>query len=127
MQKNEKTILIIDDDTSLRWLLDKAFSRENFRVFKAKNGQLGLEIAMKERPDLILLDIVMPKMDGLTVLSKIRSSEWGLNVPLILWTNVDKKEIAQLLKYDDCVYMAKAKWALEDLVKEVKIRLKIKV
>ena len=66
-----KKILIVEDDNALAGILYDKFSQEAFGILEAKNGEEGLELALAKHPDLILLDIMMPKMDGMTMLKKI--------------------------------------------------------
>ena len=68
----QKTILIIEDDNALRNVLVEKLTDEGFTVLEATNGEEGLEVSLRARPSLILLDILMPKMDGLSMLTKLR-------------------------------------------------------
>ncbi|MBZ9578556.1 response regulator [Patescibacteria group bacterium] len=119
-----KTILVVEDDVStLRALVD-TFTSEGFHVLKAKNGEEGLKLALKEHPDLILLDIIMPKMDGMTMLKKLRKDEWGKNVRVVILTNLSAAEkTAEALESRVYDYFIKTNWTLEKLVKRVKERL----
>ncbi len=77
MDTQTKKILVVEDDVpELNALRDK-FTREGFSILTAKNGEEGLAIALREHPDLILLDIIMPVMDGITMLVKLREDSWG--------------------------------------------------
>lgn len=76
MSKNKK-ILITEDEKSMLQALGDTFKSQNFDVFEAENGEKGLEVAFKEHPDVILIDIVMPKMDGLTMLKKTERGRLG--------------------------------------------------
>jgi DNA-binding NtrC family response regulator len=67
-----KTILIVDDEKEICTVLSDSLSQESFRVFTANNGKIALQLTKKEKPDLILLDIKMPGMDGIEVLKKIK-------------------------------------------------------
>jgi DNA-binding response OmpR family regulator len=120
----KKTILIIEDENSLRKILEKAISNEGLNVDGANNGEEGLAMALKNHPDLILLDLLMPKMLGLKVLEKLRKDEWGKDVPVIILTNLDFEDKKEELENDhNCEYMVKASWRLEDVVKKVKEKL----
>ena len=124
------TILIIEDEQPTRKALVDKFSREDFSVLEAENGEDGLIIAQQERPDLILLDIVMPKMDGLTMLKKIRQAdEWGKQVPVIILTNLtsaDDQRNHAVAELEPTFYLVKTDWKIEDVVAKVKERLGIK-
>lgn len=124
--KSKKTILIVEDETSMLRALTDKLSREGFAVLEAKNGKEGLEIALKEQPALILLDIVMPVMDGMTMLKKLRADTYGKNVPVILLTNLNESEkIAEAVESGVYDYLLKTDWKIEDVVKRTKERLQI--
>jgi len=117
--ENKKKILIVEDETSLRNALRDKFTWEGFAVIEAKNGEEGLEIALREHPDLILFDIVMPVMDGMTMISKIRIDAWGKDAKVIVLTNLSDVAIAHG-SYD---YLVKSDWKIEDVVARVRERL----
>ncbi len=126
IEKSDKqqTILIIEDEVSLRNALRDKFTREGFRIIEAKNGEEGLETALREHPALILLDIVMPKMDGMTMLSKLREDTWGKDAKVIMLTNLsDSEKIAESGEKGVYDYLVKSDWKIEDLVHKVKERL----
>ena len=81
----KKIILIVEDDRSLLHALTDKFKLEGFHVLNSENGKEGLEMALKEEPDAILLDILMPIMDGLTMLGELRqANSWGRRVPVVI-------------------------------------------
>jgi CheY-like chemotaxis protein len=82
-----KKILIVEDDQSLRLALYEKLTRAKFEVLTATNGKVGLKQAFAKKPDLILLDILMPVMDGMTMLKSLRKDKWGKNVYVIMLTN----------------------------------------
>ena len=67
-----RKILIADDEANMRWVLERALSKAGYEVETAEDGQLALERALAERPDLVLLDLKMPKLDGLSVLRRLK-------------------------------------------------------
>jgi len=122
-QNNQKTILIVEDDDSLLRVLVDKFELEKFKVLFASNGKHGLEMALKNEPDLILLDILMPYMDGMTMLGKMRERNvWGKLVPVILLTNVDPNSeiILQITKFTNVFYMMKSDVDIQKIVYKVK-------
>jgi len=123
--KGGKKILIVEDDSVLSWVLIKKFNKEGFDVLRAKNGEEGLDVALKEHPDLILLDIIMPKMDGITVLKRLRVHQWGSSVPVILLTNLSSVTVDQEVQDDVSEYLVKADWDIGEVVKKVKAELGI--
>lgn len=118
MEKKSR-ILIVEDETSLRNALCDKLAYEGFVVLEAKNGEEGLAVALHEHPDLILLDIVMPVMDGITMLSKIRIDAWGKDAKVIVLTNLSDIAITHS-SYD---YLVKSDWKIEDVVARVRERL----
>ena len=123
IQANKK-ILIVEDEPSLRAALRDKLSREGFNCLEAKDGQEGLGIALREHPDLILLDIIMPVMDGMTMLYELRKNPWGNSVPVILLTNLSEAErVSESLRQGVYDYLVKSDWTLEDIVKKVKEKL----
>ena len=120
-----KKILIIEDEISLLKVLSKKFEEEKFTILKARNGQEGLAMALREHPNLILLDIIMPKMDGMTMLNILRQDKWGKNVPVILLTNLsDAKKVETARSQGVYDYLVKSDWKLEDVICLAKKRLK---
>lgn len=124
-----KKILIVEDEAPLRNAVADILAFEGFTVFQAKNGQEGLDIALKEHPDLILLDLMMPVMDGLTMLEKLRADpDWGVSASVILLTNInDPEKVAQATEAGSYDFLVKSDWNIEDVVKKVKSRLGVAV
>ena len=129
-QSKQKILVVEDDLPVLRALVDK-LTREGFSVLQAKDGAEGLAVALRDRPDLILLDIVMPIMDGLTVMKKLRAeNEWSKKVPVIFLTNLspDAEEINKSITEDEpAYYLMKANWSMADVIEKVRERLNRKV
>lgn len=126
MEKTKKSILlVVEDDLALMKALVGKFSREGFEILEAKNGKEGLDMALKNKPALILLDIVMPVMDGITMLKNLREDEKGKDIPVIILTNLaDAEYNPGLVGKDVLDYLVKTDWTLEDIVKKVEERLK---
>ena len=117
-------ILIIEDEASMTKALKDKLSHEGYEVISSKDGEDGLNKALEEHPDLILLDIIMPKMDGLTVLKKLREDEWGKNAEVIILTNLsDNEEISRAISDGKGEYLIKTDWKMEDIVNKVKSKL----
>lgn len=122
----KKKILIVEDNVALTNVLKDKLTHENFYTLTARNGEEGLKIAIKKRPDIILLDVIMPKMNGLTMLKKLREDVWGKNVPIIVLSNDDNPEhISETLKDNAFDYLIKADWKLDDIVKKIKETLRL--
>lgn len=119
--EGEKTILVVEDEAPLRNALRDDLSREGFSVLEAKDGKEGLEGALKKHPDLILLDIVMPKMDGMAMLDALRADPWGKDARVVLLTNVsDSERVSQAISGRAYQYLVKTDWRIKDVVKKVK-------
>lgn len=119
-----KKILIVEDEASLLTVLADKFTKEGFIVQRARDGREGMRCAYANCPDLILLDIVMPVMDGLTMLAELRKSPWGKDIPVILLTNLSEPEkVDESLRQGVYDYLIKSDWKLEDIVKKVKEKL----
>jgi len=121
-----QTILIIEDEEAIRTVLSDALKKESFSVLEADNGVQGLNMALEKHPNLILLDIIMPVMDGVTLLKKLREDEWGKSVEVIMLTNLsDAHDVADALSRGVHDFLVKADWKLEDLIGVVKQKLKL--
>ena len=121
---NNKKVLIAEDDESLLNVLADSFSLEGFTVLTAVNGAVALESALKEHPDMILLDIQMPVMDGLTMLDNLRHDKWGGSAEVILLTNFSEAEkVAKAARHGAYDYLIKSDWKIEDIIKKVKEKL----
>lgn len=100
---NRKTILVVDDEQDLLDLIEYNLKKENFDVLKAEDGSEGIEVARKHHPDLVLLDIMMPKMDGLEVVERMRNDKKLNRIPIIFLTarGDEKTEVEGLDKGGD--------------------------
>ena len=123
-KKGKKKVLIVEDEMSLRAPLGSLLRSEGYEVLEAVNGEEGLEKAMKEHPDVILLDVFMPKMTGLEMLAELRKDEWGKSAKVMLLTNsANSENVASALEGNVTDYLVKAEWDLADIVKKVKTKL----
>ncbi len=80
------SVLVVDDDTDLLALLELKLGKENFKVFTATNGEKGLELVKKKDPDLVILDVNMPEMNGLDVCKNLRMDDSTKSIPIIMLT-----------------------------------------
>ncbi len=121
---NSKLILIVEDERSLRKAATMALEEAGYKVIEAGDGGEGLKVAEEKKPDLILLDHLMPVMDGLTMLESLRATEWGKNLPVILMTNMQDVNLVNrslVAGANDCVL--KADMTLEKIVHIINERL----
>ena len=119
-----KKILVVEDETPQCEAIRDKFTHEGYEVVVGKNGKVGLELALSEHPDLILLDIIMPEMDGLTMLKKLREDEWGKDAEVIMLSNLnDNSKVAAAMEQGTHEYLLKTDWKLEDVVAKVKEKI----
>ena len=132
LNASDPIILVIEDDAILASALREKLTRFHFNVLESHDGEEGLHAALRERPDLILLDIIMPKMDGVTMLKNLRknSSSWAKTVPVIFLTNLDSTNegrMKEILEFEPSFYLVKSNIKLEDVVDKIRERLGIAV
>ena len=119
---NKKKILIIEDDEILSKTLRDFLSADGFEVAIASNGETGLKIAEEKNPDLIVLDIILPKKDGYEVIKELKKKSGGAkNIPIILLTNLGSfADVEKALKLGATTYLTKTDYSLEDVAKKIK-------
>jgi DNA-binding response OmpR family regulator len=119
-----KKILVVEDEASLQDPLVEKLVSEGFDVVRAENGEIGLAQALDLKPDLILLDIMMPRMDGLEMLKALRQDEWGKTAKVIVLTNgSESSSLADVLESDVTDYLVKVDVSLEEIVAKVRTKL----
>jgi DNA-binding response OmpR family regulator len=91
-------IAIIEDDLAIAQMYRLKFEAEGYNVEIAENGKLGLELCEQMKPDLVLLDLMMPEMNGDEMLEKMRGTDWGKSIKVIILTNVGQQEAPDKLK-----------------------------
>lgn len=126
MAELKKKILIVEDEGAMVTALQDKLTYEGFVVVSAGDGLDGLGMAQKEKPDLILLDILMPEMDGMTMLKKLRASDWGRDIPVIILTNLNPADhLSEGAKefLDPGYFLVKTEWTLDQVVQKVRERL----
>lgn len=123
----KKKLLIIEDDLVLQKALSDFLSSEGFEIKCAGDGEVGVEMALAEKPDLILLDIVLPKKDGYAVLTEVRADAGTKNIPIVLLTNLGSiSDVEKALELGATTYLVKADYKLEEVTAKVKEILNIK-
>ena len=117
----QKSVLLVEDDKPIIDILQHKLKLDGYNFMIATNGEQGLDIALKNHPDLIILDIIMPKMDGITMLKKLRGDIWGKNAKVIILTNLSNPtselEASQL---DVSDYMIKTDLKLSEVETKIK-------
>ncbi len=121
---NKSTILIVEDNQGIRDLYYDALTNAGLNVLKATNGKEGVDMALLHHPAIILMDIVMPIMDGHKAVKKIRNDEWGKDVKIIFLTNMsDPENVIYAVEQSSEEYIIKANTAIKEIVNKVKMLL----
>lgn len=119
-----KKILIIEDEMALRMALEEKFTREGFDVVVADNGEDGLAFAQEQHPDLILLDIILPKMNGFDVLTHLAKDDVTKDIDVMILTNLSETgKVGDIVRKEVSDYLIKADWTLEEISEKVKNKL----
>ncbi len=117
----KKTVLVIEDEDDMRGAIVTALDKAGYHAIEAVNGEDGIAKALKFEPELILLDLLMPIVDGHTALKEIRKTEWGQNAKIVILTAMD--DVSNLGKaYEEGItdYVTKSEVSLADLVEKVR-------
>jgi len=121
MAETKTKVLLIEDDKMIIDMYNLKFTQEGYEVFKAENGKDGVEMAKETKPDIILLDIILPKMDGFSVLKKLKADDDTKNVPVVLLTNLGQDgDVKKGLELGAIDYLIKANYTPAQVVEKVK-------
>jgi len=116
-----KKILFIEDESALQKTLSDYLKKEGYEVISALDGESGLRLAQTQKPDLILLDLILPKMDGFEVLRKLMENPETKEIPVIILTNLERMEdIGRALELGAKTYLVKANYTLKEVTEKVK-------
>jgi len=120
MANPPKKILIIEDDKFLRELISNKLAKRGYELIQAVDGEQGFEKTKKEKPDVILLDLILPGIDGFEVLSKIRKEKDIAETPVLILSNLGQKEdIEKALNLGAADYLIKAHFTPEEIVEKI--------
>ena len=120
-----KTILLVEDEPTLQKTLSLALAQEGYDVKSALDGEIGLRSAREIKPDIVLLDLILPKMDGFEVLDELKKDEGTKNIPVIVLTNLESaQDIEKALSLGASNYLVKANYDLKDVIEKVKANIK---
>lgn len=115
-----KKILIIEDDKFLRELIARKLSSEGFLICDAIDGEIGLKKVKEEMPDLILLDLILPGIDGFEVLAKIKEDPAISSIPVIILSNLGQRDdVEKGLSLGAVDYLVKAHFTPNEIIKKV--------
>lgn len=122
--ESKKTVLIIEDEASLRRALADKCTSAGLAVLEAGDGEKGLQLALSKHPDIILLDLLLPIRDGMSVLAALRTDAWGKTAKVIILSNVSETEkIAEALEHDTFDYFIKSDIEIEEVIKKIESNL----
>ncbi len=119
---SQKDILIIEDEKSLAGALRDKFVKEGYHVSIAENGEEGLNTALATHPGILIVDLIMPKMSGMELITALRKDPWGEKVPVVILTNlsVDSGDLIRgVVEVKPAYYLVKSDWGLGEIVDKV--------
>ena len=116
-----KKILFIEDESALQKAVTGILADEGYNVLSALDGAIGLALIKKEKPDLVLLDLVLPKMDGFEVLTEVRKDPSVKSTPVIILSNLERMtDVQRALELGATTYLVKTNYRLDEVVKKIK-------
>ena len=116
-----KKILFIEDESALQKTFGDVLRQEGYEMISALDGEIGLNLAKKEKPDLILLDLILPKVYGIEVLRKLKEDKRTKEIPIIILTNLERMgDVSKSLELGAKTYLIKAQYSLEEVVAKIK-------
>ncbi len=115
-----KKILLIEDEAALQKSLSDTLRSAGFEVLSALDGEIGERLAKSESPDLIILDLVLPKKDGLEVFKALKDDKETQDIPVVILTNLEKMEnVEKVLEMGAKTYLVKANYTLQEIVEKI--------
>src|SRR3990167_9235642 len=119
-----KKILFVEDEQALQRTISEALHREGFEVLNAIDGDSGARLAKTEKPDMILLDLILPRRSGFDVLKELKENDSTKNIPVIVLTNLESPaDVDRALELGATTYLVKANYDLGDIIKKIKTAL----
>ncbi len=116
-----KKILFVEDEAVLQKTLTEILKNEGYKVVNALDGESGLRLAKSQKPDLVLLDIVLPRLQGLEVLKAIKDDPETKDIPVIILTNLESsQEIEKALAFGATTYLLKTQYTLPEITEKIK-------
>lgn len=116
-----KKILFIEDESVLQKTFEKALRAEGYDIISALDGEGGLKLAQTQKPDLILLDLILPRLNGFEVLKKLKEDPQTKEIPVIILTNLEgMSDIDKALELGATTYLVKVNYSLEEVIKKIK-------
>lgn len=125
MEKEKVYVLLVEDDVFLANIYQKKFEMDGYKIVIAANGETGLAEVKKKKPNVILLDILLPKLDGFAVLERLKADPETKDIPVILLTNLGQKDdVEKGLEAGAVDYLIKAHFKPSEVVQKVREVLK---
>lgn len=116
-----KKILFIEDESALQKTFGEILSQEGYEMISALDGETGLEMAKTKKPDLVLLDLILPKVHGFDVLKQLKEDTGTKGIPVIILTNLEGiKDVDKAIGLGATTYLVKAKYTLEEVLEKIK-------
>ncbi len=116
-----KKILFVEDEMALQKTFKDILNEEGYEMLSAFDGEIGLRLSKEKKPDLILLDLILPKIDGFEFLEKLKADPETKDIPVIILTNLERTEdIERALELGATTYLVKANYTLKEVVEKVK-------
>jgi len=121
IEKMQKKLLVVEDDIHVMKVLMTRLSDEGFTVLGATTGEEGLQMALSEHPNLILVDIILPKMNGIEVVERLRKDDWGKTARVMVVSNLtDEASMQKMQDLNVIGYVVKTDLSIEKLIEKVK-------
>ena len=116
-----KKILFIEDESALQKTFGDVLKQEGYQMFSALDGEVGLRLVKTEKPDLILLDLILPKINGFEVLEKLKEDQETKDIPVIVLTHLEEMEdVQKAIELGAKDYLVKANYSLKEVVEKIK-------
>lgn len=116
-----KKILFIEDESALQRAATQVFTEEGYQVFSALDGEAAIQYAKREKPDIILLDLVIPKKDGFEVLEEIKRDPATSSIPVVILSNLEgSSDVGKALERGATTYLVKTSYKLDEVVAKIK-------
>ncbi len=116
-----KKILFIEDEAALQEAVGESLRQKGYDVLKAMDGEAGIRLAESEKPDLILLDLVLPKKEGFEVLKALKDNDETKDIPVIVLTNLEGiKDLDRAMSFGATTYLVKTQYSLEEVFNKIK-------
>ena len=120
ISKKGKKILFIEDESAFQTTFGDMLSKQGYEMIKAMDGKTGLDLAKEKNPDLILLDLILPKMDGFGVLKGLKENQETKDIPVIILTNLENTgDVQRALELGAMTYLTKANYTLAEILGKI--------